>query len=173
VGSRTGRCLGRRRRQTSCWPWKCSTPTVPAGSTTLDDMVQPDWTRTCKGFQLNEIQPGQPYMLRVSDDSDSPWRMVKTRTRGFWTDPDTGARVEYGGPTTPNRPSALEGRSVGRLSLRSDTLTSSGRLARVRCHGGRCHPVAARLGSSATDQTAWADPRSRETTPVRDEKPSQ
>jgi hypothetical protein len=34
-------------------------------------------------------------MLRTSDDSTSPWRAVKTRHQGFWTDEETGSRLYY------------------------------------------------------------------------------
>lgn len=56
--------------------------------------TEPDWTRRCKPFDLDELH-GAPYMLRASDDPDSPWRSVKTRREGFWTDRETGARFEY------------------------------------------------------------------------------
>jgi hypothetical protein len=56
---------------------------------------EPDWTRRCKGFHLDDIPPGDPYMLQTSDDEDSPWKMVKTRNRGFWRDGETGAQFSY------------------------------------------------------------------------------
>ena len=55
---------------------------------------KPDWTRPCKVSDLDDIR-GEQYMLRTSDDSTSPWRSVKTRNEGWWTDPDTGTQVEY------------------------------------------------------------------------------
>ena len=57
--------------------------------------LTPDWTRRCKAADLDDIPPGEPYMLRTSDDESSPWRSVKERARGFWTDPDTGVRFDY------------------------------------------------------------------------------
>lgn len=54
----------------------------------------PDWTRTCKPSDLDDLT-GDPYMLRVSDDPSSPWRNVKTRTEGFGADPETGAGYHY------------------------------------------------------------------------------
>jgi hypothetical protein len=55
---------------------------------------EPDWTRRCKVTDLNDLR-GQPYMLRTSDDPTSPWRSVKTRNVGSWTDRDTGTDVHY------------------------------------------------------------------------------
>jgi hypothetical protein len=34
-------------------------------------------------------------MLRTSDDESSPWRYVKTRRHGFWTDRESGTRFYY------------------------------------------------------------------------------
>jgi hypothetical protein len=58
-------------------------------------MPDPDWTRTCLVSDLNELQDGQPYMLRTSDEPTSPWRSVKTRNQGWWKDQDTGTVVTY------------------------------------------------------------------------------
>lgn len=60
-----------------------------------DVPTAPDWTRTCTGRDLDEIQPGQSYMLRLSDEPDSPWRHVKGRRQGNWIDKDTGQSIEY------------------------------------------------------------------------------
>ena len=56
--------------------------------------TEPDWTRRCKVDDLDDLR-GQPYMLRTSDDPTTPWRNVKTRHEGFWTDDKTGDRVYY------------------------------------------------------------------------------
>ncbi|WP_156409463.1 hypothetical protein [Mycobacterium sp. Root265] len=56
---------------------------------------EPDWTARCFVHELDEIGPGNPYMLRTSDDSASPWRMVKSRHQGWWTDEQTGVQFEY------------------------------------------------------------------------------
>jgi len=34
-------------------------------------------------------------MLRTTDSDESPWRMVKVRHDGFWTDEATGTQFNY------------------------------------------------------------------------------
>jgi hypothetical protein len=54
----------------------------------------PDWTRVCKGSDLAEIR-GFPYILRESEDSESPWRSVAGTHDRMSSDPELGVRVEY------------------------------------------------------------------------------
>jgi hypothetical protein len=43
--------------------------------------TEPDWTRLCKGSDLKELR-GEPYVLRETEDPDSPRRSVATRHEG-------------------------------------------------------------------------------------------
>jgi hypothetical protein len=40
--------------------------------------TEPDLTRLCKGSDLKELR-GEPYVLRETEDPDSPWRSMATR----------------------------------------------------------------------------------------------
>jgi hypothetical protein len=56
-------------------------------------MSDPDWVSRCTVADLYKIDG--PFMMRTSEDSDSPWRTVSTHRLGFWTDRESGARVDY------------------------------------------------------------------------------
>jgi hypothetical protein len=67
------------------------------------DPTEPDWTRVCKPTDLGDLH-GRPYMLRASDDPASPWKSVKTRRDGMWTEtlppatpgePERRVRIDY------------------------------------------------------------------------------
>jgi hypothetical protein len=45
-------------------------------------MTEPDWTERCKVRDL----PGSNYMLRASDEPDSPWKLVTSNTYQSWAD---------------------------------------------------------------------------------------
>jgi hypothetical protein len=56
--------------------------------------TEPDWTRLCKGSDLKELR-GKPYVLRETEDPDSPWRSVATRHEGMFRDPGTRTPFYY------------------------------------------------------------------------------
>jgi len=56
-------------------------------------MSEPDSIRRCTVADLYDLDG--PFMMRISEDSDSPWKLVKTHTLGFWTDRQSGARIDY------------------------------------------------------------------------------
>jgi len=65
---------------------------------------EPDWTRRCKGSDLPKIT-GTPYMLRESEESDSPWRHVATTHWEGFTDKETslsfsGMSIDFDGGGT-------------------------------------------------------------------------
>jgi hypothetical protein len=45
-------------------------------------MTEPDWTEWCRVADL----PGNNYMLRVSDEPDSPWKLVTDKVIEYWED---------------------------------------------------------------------------------------
>ena len=56
--------------------------------------TEPDWTRLCKGSDLKELR-GEPYVLRETEDPDSPWRSMATRHEGMFRDPETRTPFYY------------------------------------------------------------------------------
>jgi hypothetical protein len=76
--------------------------------------TEPDWTRLCKGSDLKELR-GEPYVLRETEDPDSPWRSMATRHEGMFRDPETRTpfyymTIEfYGGAATATATVALSG----------------------------------------------------------------
>lgn len=76
--------------------------------TTMTDFTpstEPDWTRQCKGSDVARLS-GVPYVLRESEDPDSPWRHVESwNWEGFTDHKQTGLSFSgmsiefYGGGT--------------------------------------------------------------------------
>lgn len=65
---------------------------------------EPDWTRRCKGSHLPDLR-GVPYMLRESENPNSPWRHVAATHQEFFSDRETslsfsGMSIEFHGGGT-------------------------------------------------------------------------